>query len=91
MTSADGSLKIVVLETANLEELRAGRPARTPDGSVLVAWCPDPVWLIERVKESGGDGAAIGRAIDEAAKRPQQPVLPSRGRYEAHNLGGRPT
>lgn len=68
MTCNDGR-KIIVLETENIEEIQKGRPARTPDGSVLIAWTPDMVWLANKIMESGGDGATIGRLIDEAAKR----------------------
>lgn len=79
LKSADGQLSIVVLETANLEEIKKGRPAKTPDGSVLIAWTPDPVWLADRIMdamESGGDAVAIGKLIDEASKRPQKPARP---------------
>lgn len=76
LQSPDGDLKIVVLETANLEEIKKGRPAKTPDGSVLIAWTPDPVWLADRIMDSGGDAKKIAAAIDEAAKRPQKPARP---------------
>jgi hypothetical protein len=66
-------IKVIVLETANLEEIRKGRPAKTPDGSVLIAWTPDPVWLADKIADTNGDAAAIARLIDEAAKRPQKP------------------
>lgn len=67
------NLKIIVLETANLEELKKGRPAKTPDGSVLIAWTADPVWLADKIMDSDGDAEAIGKLIDEAAKRPEKP------------------
>src|SRR5256885_185084 len=67
--------KIVVLETANLEELKKGRPARTPDGSVIIAWTPDPAWLGERIEASGGDAGRVGELIDEAARRPERPSV----------------
>jgi hypothetical protein len=73
MKSADGALKIVILESANLDAIRAGRPAKTADGSVLIAWTPDPVWLADRLMDADGDAAAIGRLVDEAAKRPEKP------------------
>ena len=72
MTGDD--VKIIILETANLDELKKGRPARTPDNSVMIAWCPDPAWLAEQIKKSGGDGMVIGKLIDEAAKRPENPL-----------------
>lgn len=71
--TGDG-LTIIVLESANLDELRKGRPAKTPDGKVLIAWTPDPVWLGDKIADSNGDGATIGRLIDEAAKRPEKPL-----------------
>lgn len=73
MTADGGNLKIVILESGNLEELKKGRPAKTLDGSVLIAWTPDPVWLADRILETGGDAEAIGKLIDEAAKRPEKP------------------
>lgn len=76
MSGDGGELKIIILETVNLEELKKGRPAKTPDGSVLIAWTPDPVWLADKIMESGGDGKAIARLIDQAAKRPQKPPRP---------------
>lgn len=71
--TGEGGLKIVVLETGNLEELKKGRPAKTPDGSVLICWTPDPVWLADKILDSNGDTAKIAAAIDEASKRPQKP------------------
>lgn len=78
LKSTDGNLKIIVLESANLEEIKKGRPAKSPDGSVLVAWTPDPVWLAHRLMDASGDAAEIGRLIDEASRRPEKPAL--RGR-----------
>jgi len=82
LSSADGALKIVVLESANLDELRRGRPAKSPDGSVLVAWTADPVWLADKLMDSGGDASVIASLIDEAAKRPEKPgPRPKHGMY----------
>lgn len=65
-----GPLKIIVLESANLEELKKGRPAKTPDETVLICWTPDPVWLADKILESNGEN--IGKLIDEAATRPEK-------------------
>lgn len=82
LQSADGGLKIVVLEAANLDLIRGGKPARTPDGSVLIAFTPDPVWLADKLMDCDGDAAAIARLIDEAAKRPQKgPDRPKHGHH----------
>lgn len=76
MQTSDGALKIIVLETANLEELKKGRPAKTADQSVLIAWTPDIVWLADKILDSGGDAKLIGELIDQAAKRPEKPARP---------------
>jgi|HubBroStandDraft_6_1064221.scaffolds.fasta_scaffold165104_2 hypothetical protein len=75
-------LHIVVLETANLEELKKGRPAKTPDGKVLICWTPDPVWLADKILATNGDGEQIAKLIAEAAERPQKPN--SRPRHEPY-------
>ena len=69
-------LTIIVLESANLEELKNGHPAKSPDGKVLIAWTADPVWLADKIMDSGGDAHLIGKLIDEAAKRPEKPSRP---------------
>lgn len=82
MKSADGGLKIVVLEAGNLEQLKAGRSAKTPDGSVLIAYTPDPVWLADKLMECDGDAAKIAALIDEASRRPQKPTnRPKHGKH----------
>lgn len=78
-------VKIVVLETENVEELKKGRPAKTPDGSVLICWTPDPEWLAEQIKSSGGDGKRIGELIDESTRRPQKSLRSSHP-AEEHKL-----
>jgi hypothetical protein len=72
MKSADGSTKVIVLEAANLELIRQGKPLRTADGSVMIAYTPDLVWLADKLMDCDGDAATIARLIDEAAKRPQR-------------------
>jgi hypothetical protein len=89
MTAADGKLAIVVLETANLEEIKKGRPAKSPDGRVLIAWTPDPVWLADKIMDTDGDAAAIARLIDEAARRPQRDRRPGHETHE-HKFGAVP-
>ncbi len=74
-----GELRIIILETANIEEIMKGCPAYSPDKSVLIAWTPDPVWLADKILDSGGDGPKIAKLIDEAAKRPQKEHRPPHG------------
>lgn len=73
MTGGEDSMKIIILETGNLDELKKGRPAISPDKSVMIAWTPDAVWLADKIIESGGDAELIAKLIDEASKRPKKP------------------
>jgi hypothetical protein len=68
-------IKIVILETGNLEEIKKDRPAKTPDGSVLIAWTPDPVWLADKILECDGDVGKILKLMDESIKRPQKEAI----------------
>ncbi len=88
LQTSDGSLKIVVLETANLEAIKMGRPAHTPDNSVLICWTPDPVWLADKLMDSGGDAGEIARLIDEASKRPEKPGVRPGHAMHKHTFGG---
>lgn len=87
MKSDDGSLRILVLETANLEQLKNGRPLRTQDGEVLVAWTPDMVWLADKLMYTGGDASKIAEAIEQSAKRPQKPPRPKHKPHK-YKFGG---
>lgn len=89
LKSADGAVRVVVLESANLDAIRAGKPAKTPDGSVLIAFTSDPVWLADQLLSlPDGDAAAVGRLIDESAKRPQKPVGRPHHAPHHHKFGG---
>lgn len=89
LQSADGAVKIVILEAANMDKIRSGQPAKTPDGSVLIAFTPDPVWLADKLMDTDGDAADIGRLIDEASKRPQkEPNRPKHGQHIHNFLNG---
>ena len=82
LSGDDGKLKIVILETANLEELKKGRPAKSPDGTVVVAWTADPVWLADKLMDCDGDPKKIAALIDEATRRPEKPSpRPHHGAY----------
>lgn len=88
LKSADGKVRVIVLEAMNLERIKAGEPAKTPDGEVLIAFTPDPVWLADKLMDTDGDAAEIARLIDEAAKRPQkEPTRPTHNQH-LHKFGG---
>ncbi len=82
LKSSDGLVRVIVLESANIDRIRQGKPAKTPDGSVIIAFTPDPVWLADRIMDTDGDAAKIAALIDEAAKRPQkEPNRPAHGQH----------
>lgn len=69
--------KVLILETANLEELKKGRPAMTPDGTVVVAWSPDLPWLAKHIKDSIDQekgGIDIWDLFEESTWRPENPT-----------------
>jgi hypothetical protein len=74
-----GDKTLVVLEPGNIDAMRTGRPAITPDRKILIAWTPDPAWLADRLRASGGDGALVAHALREAALRP---ITPTRAFFE---------
>lgn len=89
LKTADGLVKVIVLEAGNLDRIRDGKPLKTPDGSVLIAYTPDPVWLADRIMDTDGDAAAIAALIDEGAKRPQKaPDRPAHGQHTHKFTGG---
>lgn len=82
LTGSDG-FRLLILETANLERIKEGKPLVTPDKKTLVAWTPDPVWLADRIADvKDGDAAEIARLIEEAANRPQKPT--NRPKHETY-------
>jgi len=83
MKSEDGNIRVIILKTKNIEEIMKGRPAKSQDGQVLIAWTPDPVWLADKIMDvADGDMVKIGELIDESAKRPQKPTQrPKHGNY----------
>ena len=70
MTLSDGR-KLVVLETGNLEKLKEGKPAVTPDGQVFICWTPDAVWLGDQIAKSDGEIREVHKLIEESLKRPE--------------------
>src|SRR5687767_2039845 len=74
MKTSDGALRLVILEPGNIEEIKKGHPAKSPDGEVLIAYTPDMVWLADKLMDTDGDTTAIARLIEEAAKRPEKPA-----------------
>lgn len=88
LKSSEGEVSIIVLDSANLEEIKRGRPAKTPDGKILIAWTPDPVWLADKIIDTKGDAVEIGKLIDEASKRPQKPSNRPKHDTHFHQFGG---
>lgn len=76
-----GDVTLIVLESANIEKIKSGSPAKTPDGKVVIAWTPDPVWLVDKIMDSDGSAEEIAKLIDESSKRPQKPDRPKHEKY----------
>jgi hypothetical protein len=90
MKTADGEVRIIVLEAGNIEQLKAGKPAKTADGTVFIAYTPDPVWLADKLMDSDGDRAKIASLIEETGRRPQKdPKRPTHGQHIHSFLGGK--
>lgn len=71
LTAPGGRLRVVVLDDPEHARLKAARaPLLTPDKSIMVAWTPDPAWLLEAIRTGAGTSQAIARSIDLAARRP---------------------
>ena len=87
LKTTDGTLKVIVLEAGNLAKIQQGQPAKTPDGTVIIAFTPDPVWLADKLMDCDGEAVAIAALIDESAKRQQKPVnRPPHGQH-IHTFG----
>jgi hypothetical protein len=85
-------IAIVILEKGNIDEILKGRPAKTPDGKIIICFTPDPVWLADKIQDTSGDAAQIGRLIEEASKRPQRPAnRPTHEKYIKSFLGKQDT
>lgn len=70
-----GRFRVVVLATAEVDRIKSAAPILTPDKTLLVAWTPDPEWLLDRIRTGAGTSNDIGRAIDEASRRPEAGML----------------
>jgi hypothetical protein len=51
-----GEQRVIVMEPANVEKIKEGNPLIAPDGSVLIAYCPDSEWLAAKISEMIADG-----------------------------------
>ena len=70
LTAPGGRLRVVVIDDPEHARLKAAAPMLTPDRSIMLAWTPDPAWLLERIRTGPGTAQDIARAIDQAARRP---------------------
>jgi len=65
---------IVVLEPENMEALKSGLFAKTPNKSVLIAYTPDSAWLGEQIMMNADklDPETLERLILESQRRPEK-------------------
>jgi len=77
--TTESGLKVIVVDSRNLEMLRAGYPLKTFDESVYVAWTPDLQWVTDQVREcSEADrcGPHLGDIIQASLSRPEKRFIP---------------
>jgi hypothetical protein len=62
---------VVILEPGNLEAIKGGAKASTPNHAVFVAYTPDAVWLGEQITANFDDltPAVLDRLIKESQAR----------------------
>lgn len=70
-----GRFRVVVLATAEVDRIKGAAPILSPDKSLMIAWTPDPEWLLERIRTGAGSSNDIALAIDQAARRPEAGML----------------
>lgn len=70
-----GRFRVVVLATAEVDRIKGAAPILSPDKSLMIAWTPDPEWLLERIRTGAGSSNDIALAIDQAASRPEAGML----------------
>jgi hypothetical protein len=69
-----GNGTLIILEPGNIERLKEGRLAVTPDRSISIAYAPDHVWLQEQIFKIGANKltpADLTRLLEEGLSRPE--------------------
>ena len=65
----------IVLEPANIEQLKSGIPLHTPTHEILLAYSPDIIWTSEQIKKALEgrtlDVAALEAILEEGLSRPE--------------------
>jgi len=72
--ATSGGKFIVILEPGNLELLREGEAAHTPDGVILIAYTQDAAWTDEQQALDHHCSLAVAeveRILAEGMKRPE--------------------
>lgn len=74
LRNKEGTFRMIVLETANIEHLKSGGAVSCLDEEVFIRWTPDAVWLAEQIQKTDGGSTSIDRLIAESQTRPEAPV-----------------
>lgn len=90
--ASDGK-RMIVLSEGNLKALRAGKPAKTPDGEVLVLYMPDVGWVSEQIgklisPEGKIDSDKLNRVLEEGSQRPEREEPYHEAKYMYMRTGG---
>jgi hypothetical protein len=69
-----GGQHIVILEPENLEAVKAGQFAKSPNKAVLIAYTPDAGWLGEQIVANVNNltPELLDRLIAESQQRPEK-------------------
>lgn len=75
ITTTDGR-HVLILEPSNIEKMKAGTPAITPDKKVTVAYCPDMEWLQGQIRQASITEnitqEVLDRLLNEGLTKPEK-------------------
>lgn len=76
--NGENETRLLILEPANIERIKQGLPACSPDKSVFVAYTADSAWLTDEILKLGDDLSAerLTALIEESQKRPDVMTRP---------------
>lgn len=79
-----GGQHFVILEPGNLDALKAGKFARTPNNAVIMAYTPDLEWLQEQLigRVDSLNPEVLEHLLEEGKSRPEKRDRPDFPTYQ---------
>jgi len=65
--------QVILMEKEMIEDILKGAVVTTPDGRVMLGYCPDPAWTQEQLGKADGGTRHLAEVIYDGAKRPHNP------------------